>query len=89
MASCPMAMKRDVEGYIAIMFALTFSTSESEQATAFLQVTHQRPKGQVAKDSDDLIRQSSRSDSSTYDDIHPPLGICFDFIEDREKLSTK
>ena len=55
MASCPMAMKSEVEGYIAMMFALTWKTCLNEKIKLRICRTYARTKCEITKHCDDFV----------------------------------
>ena len=74
MASCPTAMKIEVDGYIVITLAPTYCNvricSRLETAGANL-----RTKRKVTKYSDDFVNANSGADRCAYDDVHTALSV--------------
>ena len=74
MASCPTAIKIEVDGYIAITLAPTCPDviiCSRLRSTC----TDLRTESEVAKHSNDLINANGRADRCAYDDVHAALRI--------------
>ena len=91
MASWPKAIKREVEGYIAIMFAPTCAkeTLDSPQRTCSRECTRLGAKGEITKYRDHLISDTSRPDPRANHNIHPTLAVGRQFVVDRVQLAGK
>ena len=74
MASCPTAMKVEVDGYIVITLAPTYCNVRicSRPGTAGANLGTER---KVTKHSDDFVNANSRADRCAYDDIHTALSV--------------
>lgn len=74
MASCPTAMKIEVDGYIVMTLAPTYCNvricSRLGNARAYL-----RTERKVAKHSDDFVNANSRADRRAYDNVHTALSV--------------
>ena len=88
MASCPMAMKSEVEGYIAMMFALTWKTCLNEKIKLRICRTYARTKCEIAKHCDDFVGKTRGADGRTDNDVHALLRVGFELIEDGKQLSV-
>lgn len=88
-ASCPMAMKSDVEGYIAMILAPTYKPNVmnggyNKAANAYL-----RAERKVAKYSDDLIYQRGRAYGRADNEIHASLCVGSYLVENGEYLQQR
>lgn len=88
MASCPMAMKSEVEGYIAMMFALTWKTCLSEIMESRICRTYARTKREIAKHCNDFVGKTCGADGRSNDDVHAFLRVGLKLIEDGKQLSV-
>jgi hypothetical protein len=87
MASCPIAMNIDVEGYMAMMLAPTLMKIVNiHMIQKRKAIIHTGTKGQIAKECDDLIYHDGTTDGSPDNDIHALLRVRLQFVEDREQL---
>ena len=83
MASCPMAMNNELDGYISIMFAVTCKGMLPD-VLLNKRDTYVGTKGNIAEDGDDLISESCRADSTSNDEIHALLRVVLNLVEDGE-----
>ena len=83
-------MKSDVDGYIAMILARTWTDEINGQHNKHKNShTDLGPKGEVTEDRDDFINHCCTANGRSDNDVHSLLCIAVDFIEDREKLAAK
>jgi len=84
MASCPMATKSEVAGYVTMMFALTCRTYVGKEMHVCLCGTHARSECEIAKDRNNFVGESCRADGRANNDVHALLRVSLELGEDGE-----